>query len=106
MSRDVWVPSGFVLFPHEPVDVKSAVADVNVVNAAGLTDDSPSNNPNAPPSERLRAETSRPGMPRPRMPNCDDWAATVLTITTPNAAESPGIRRMVSSPGKRKVGDT
>ena len=40
----------------------------------GLTPDSGSNIPKAPPVANARALSARPGMPSPRTPNWEDWA--------------------------------
>ena len=57
-------------------------------SAAGLRPDLRSNIPNAPPrGERVRALSGRPGIPRPRTPNCDDWASRSRRGSSARASE-------------------
>src|SRR6476646_5505652 len=68
--------------------------------AAGLTLDCGSNGAKAPALPKARADSSRPGSPSPRTPNCEDWAATPAG-STPSSTMSTKGRTYGLENGKR-----
>ena len=62
---------------YEALSIALAVSCGTSASGASVSVDSGSNGANAPPVERDRTDSQRPGVPNPRIPNWESWAATV-----------------------------
>src|ERR1051325_3466351 len=75
---------------HDVPLVTLAVVRRTSASAASMSGENGSNGANAPPAERARTLSHFPGVPRPRIPNWESWAARQLGSAT--ARTSAAIR--------------
>ena len=71
---DVVAPAAASTSRYDVPPIAVAASPCRSPSEASVSGDSASNGPNAPPLERTRTVSNRPGVPRPRMPNWESWA--------------------------------
>src|SRR5512140_1774827 len=76
MSRPDTDPLGPVELRKFSIPVNVAVSTYASASAAGFTLDPGSNSAKLPPVPSERTDSARPGRPRPRVPNSEDWATS------------------------------